>query len=162
MLYTTYYTLRGISRHLRISTKGMNYQNLIAGLDRDKFATFWMLPKNFYHSLVLQMTFIHFTSGWTQVDLSDFEKKNMKACETVKHNKMLSSFYLLSYFHENSDEHKIRRKIFFKTSETFQCYNWSGYYKIPEFRVGAKLSKYWSDVIDLVKFLLWDFLLARV
>ena len=86
MLYTTYYTLRGISRHLRISTKGINYQKLKAGLNTDKFATFWMLPKRFYHSLVLQMTFIHFTTGWTQVDLSDFEKKNMKACETVKHN----------------------------------------------------------------------------
>ena len=53
----------------------------------------------------------------------------------------------------------------------FQCCNWSVYYKIPEFRVhwklfklsnvGAKLSKYWSDVIDLAKFLLWDFLLPR-
>ena len=45
---------------------------------------------------------------------------------------MLSSFCRLSYFHENSDENKIRRKIFFKK---FQCYNWPVYYKIPEFRV---------------------------
>ena len=28
--------------------------------------------------------------------------------------------------------------------------------------VSAKLSKYWSDVIDLATFLLWDFLLSRV
>ena len=25
----------------------------------DNFATFWMLPKDFEHSLVLQMSFIH-------------------------------------------------------------------------------------------------------
>ena len=108
-----------------------------------------MLGKNFYHSLVLQMTFIHFTTGWTQVDLSDFEKKNMKACETVKHNAEL--FLSSKLLPRKQRWNKIRRKIFFKTSETFQCYNWSVYYKIPEFRVGAKLSKYWSDVIhDLV------------
>ena len=58
---------------------------LKAGLNTDKFDTFWMLPKRFYHSLVLQMTFIHFKTGWKQVDLRDFEKI-MKTCESVKHN----------------------------------------------------------------------------
>ena len=29
---------------------------------RLKFATFWMLPKSFYHSFVLQMTFMHSTT----------------------------------------------------------------------------------------------------
>ena len=28
-------------------------------LNADKFATFWMFPKRFYHSFVLQMTLIH-------------------------------------------------------------------------------------------------------
>ena len=35
---------------------------LKAGLNADKFATFWMLPKSFYHSFVLQMTFMHSTT----------------------------------------------------------------------------------------------------
>ena len=34
-----------------------------AGLNADKFATFWMLPKSFYRSFVLQMTFIHSITG---------------------------------------------------------------------------------------------------
>ena len=32
---------------------------LKAGLNAKKFATFWMLPKSFYHSFVSQMTFMH-------------------------------------------------------------------------------------------------------
>ena len=43
------------------------------GLNADKFATFWMFPKMFHHSLVLQMTFKHSRSRWTQVHLRDFE-----------------------------------------------------------------------------------------
>ena len=62
---------------------------LKAGLNADKFATFWMLPKSFYHSFFLQMTFIHSTTGWTQVDLRDFEKKK-KTCESVKRNAVIS------------------------------------------------------------------------
>ena len=60
---------------------------LKAGLNADKFATFERFPKRFYHSFVLQMTLvIHSTTGWTQVDLDAFEKKNMKTCESVKRN----------------------------------------------------------------------------
>ena len=33
------------------------------GLNAGKFATFWMLRKSFYHSFVLQMTFVHSTTG---------------------------------------------------------------------------------------------------
>ena len=69
--------------------KGINYAWTEAGLNADKFATFWRFPKNFYHSFILQMTFIHSTTGWAQVDLHDFLK-------TWKHvnqsNAMLSSF----------------------------------------------------------------------
>ena len=36
---------------------------LKAELNADKFATFWMLPKSFYDSFVLQMTFIHSTTS---------------------------------------------------------------------------------------------------
>ena len=36
---------------------------LKAGLDADKSATYWMLPNSFYHSFVLQMTFIHSTTS---------------------------------------------------------------------------------------------------
>ena len=32
---------------------------LKAGLNADKFATFWMLPKSFDHSFVLEMAFMH-------------------------------------------------------------------------------------------------------
>ena len=49
----------------------------------------------------------------------------------------------------------------------FLYINWSVHYQIPEFLVdwkllkssnmGAKVSKYWSDVIYPAKFLLWDF-----
>ena len=35
---------------------------LKAGLNAKKFATFWMLPKSFYHSFVSQMTFMHSTT----------------------------------------------------------------------------------------------------
>ena len=33
-----------------------------------------MFPGRFYHSFVLQMTLIHFTISYTQVDLRDIEK----------------------------------------------------------------------------------------
>ena len=69
--------------------KVINYAWTEAGLNADKFATFWRFPKNFYHSFILQMMFIHSTTGWAQVDLHDFLK-------TWKHvnqsNAMLSSF----------------------------------------------------------------------
>ena len=59
---------------------------LNAGLNGENFATFLMLPNVFYHSFVLQMTFIRSTTVWTsQVDLCDFEK-HMKRGESVKHN----------------------------------------------------------------------------
>ena len=32
---------------------------LKTGLYADKFAPFWMFPKRFYHSFVLQMTLVH-------------------------------------------------------------------------------------------------------
>ena len=35
---------------------------LKAGLNANKFAAFWMLPKSFYHSFVLQMTFMDSTT----------------------------------------------------------------------------------------------------
>ena len=44
---------------------------LMAALNADKFATFWMLPTSFYYSFVLQMTFIHSTIGLTR-----FRKKH--------------------------------------------------------------------------------------
>ena len=43
--------------------KGIIMHELMAGLNADKFATFWMLPTSFYYSFVLQMTFIHSTTG---------------------------------------------------------------------------------------------------
>ena len=48
---------------------------LKTGLNADKFATFWMFPKRFYHSFVLQTTITHSMarSHWRQVDLRDFE-----------------------------------------------------------------------------------------
>ena len=33
-----------------------------ARFSANKFATFWMLPKSFYHSFVLHMTFMHSTT----------------------------------------------------------------------------------------------------
>ena len=61
-------------------------------------------PKSFYYSFVLQMTFVHSTTGKTQVELRDF-KKNMRTCESVKRNAKLFQ----GYFHENSDQTIIRR-----------------------------------------------------
>ena len=59
---------------------------LNAGLNADKFATFWMLPKVFIIHSFCKMTCIHSTTVWTpQVDLRDFEK-NMKRDESVKRN----------------------------------------------------------------------------
>ena len=48
---------------LNFYKKGINYAWTEAGLNADKFATFWRFPKNFYHSFILQMTFIHSTTG---------------------------------------------------------------------------------------------------
>ena len=59
---------------------------LKAGINAEKFATFRRFPKSFYNSFVLQMTFIPSTTGWTKVDLCDFEQKHMKPCESVKRN----------------------------------------------------------------------------
>ena len=75
---------------------------LKAGLNAKKFATFWMLPKSFYHSFVSQMTFMHSTTtlraespsiflagysttGWRQIHLRDFEKP-WKHMESVERN----------------------------------------------------------------------------
>ena len=44
-----------------------------------------MLPKSFYHSIVLQMTFVHSTTGQRQIHLRDFEKP-WKHMETVARN----------------------------------------------------------------------------
>ena len=56
--------IQGISRYLWISTKRVYIlHELKAGLNADKFATFWMFLKSFYQSLVFQMTFIHSTNG---------------------------------------------------------------------------------------------------
>ena len=44
---------------------------LMAGLNADKFATFWMLPTSFYYSFVLQMTLYTL-----QPAKRDFEKKH--------------------------------------------------------------------------------------
>ena len=38
-------------------------RELKTGLNVDKFAPFLMCPKSFYHSFVLQMTFMHSTTG---------------------------------------------------------------------------------------------------
>ena len=53
--------------------KGINHTCTHDGLNAEKFATFWMFPKRFYHSFVLQMTLIHFRRRWTQVLLREFE-----------------------------------------------------------------------------------------
>ena len=55
---------------------------LKAGLNADKFATFWMFPKRFYHSFVLQMTLTHSRGHWTQEDLRDFETHDMNQGKT--------------------------------------------------------------------------------
>ena len=64
---------------------------LKAGLNAKKFATLWMLPKSFYHSFVLQMTFMrstttlraespsiflagYSTTGQTQIHSRDLER----------------------------------------------------------------------------------------
>ena len=98
MLYATYTlgacllcqvsqkSVRGISTYLGISTKTVQIMHQMkAGLNGGEFATFRRFPKSFYHSCILQMTFTHSTTGYTQVDLRDFEK-NMKTCESVKCN----------------------------------------------------------------------------
>ena len=86
MLYVTYCLLlcevsqksTAYKRNFTISwnfyKKGINHIHaLMTGLNAEKFATFWMFPKRFYHSFVLQMTLIHFRRRWTQVLLREFE-----------------------------------------------------------------------------------------
>ena len=47
-------SIGGISRYLGISTKRASIMyELKTGLSADKFATFWMFAKSFYHSVVL-------------------------------------------------------------------------------------------------------------
>jgi len=53
---------------------------------------FWMLPKSFYNSFVLQMILIHSKTGWKQVDFRDFEKKeNMWISKTQCRALLVSS-----------------------------------------------------------------------
>ena len=64
----------------------LNFYKRKAGLNADKFATFWMLLKSFYPSFVLQITFIHSTDNrLNAIWLAQF-RKNMKTCESVKRN----------------------------------------------------------------------------
>ena len=65
-------------------------RELKAGLNANKFATFWMLPKNFYHSFVLQMTLYN---GLNASSLTRFQK-NTKTCESVKRNAELFLYFL--------------------------------------------------------------------
>ena len=51
-------------------------RELKTGLYADKFATFCMFPESFCRSFALQMSFIHFTIGETQVDLRDLENRD--------------------------------------------------------------------------------------
>ena len=69
--------------------KGINHTCTHDGLNAGKFATFWMFPKRFYHSFVLQMTLIHFRRRWTQVLLREFETHQNVS---IRENVMLSSF----------------------------------------------------------------------
>ena len=55
---------------------GLNY-------NADKFATFWMFPKRFYHSFVLQMT-----SKWPLYTLEAAERKY--TCAISKHMKRMN------------------------------------------------------------------------
>ena len=54
------------------------------GLNADKFATFWMFPKRFYHSFVLQMTPIHSRSRVNlftiQINLFKYKKFKDGGC----------------------------------------------------------------------------------
>ena len=156
---------------------------LKAGLNADKFVTFWILPKRFYHSFVLQMTFMHSTTTLEQCLLRSSSQgtlqpaKGKYPCAISKNHENLwisqTQFWTLFVISKATfTKTAIKPKFVDRFSlKEFQCCNWSVYYKIPEFRVhwklfklsnvGAKLSKYWSDVIDLAKFLLWDFLLPR-
>ena len=67
-------SIRGVLRYLGISAKSVWIMNALkTGLNGEKFVTFWMFPKRFYDSFVLQMTLLHSTSRWTQVHLRDSE-----------------------------------------------------------------------------------------
>ena len=50
----------------------------------DKFATFWMFPKRFYHSFVFQMTvnIIHCTVEAAERKYTYAISKHMKMCES--------------------------------------------------------------------------------
>ena len=144
-----------------------------------------MLPKSFYHSFVLQMTFMHSTTTLRAESPSIFLAR-------VLYNRLKAN--TLARFRKTMKTHGISRTqcwtlfviskaTFTKTAfkpkfvdrfslKKFQSCNWSVYYQILAFcvhwkllklsNVGAKLGEYWSDIIDLAKFLLWDFLLPRV
>ena len=136
--------------------KVINYAWTEAGLNADKFATFWRFSKKCL-SLIHFANDVYTLYNWLSASKLARFLKNMKTCESVKCNaELFLSFQRLKT--------AIRPK--------FVNSNWSVCYKIPVFRVhwklfklsnvGAKLSKHWSDVIDLARFLLWDFLLSRV
>ena len=62
---------------------------LKSALHADKFATFWMFPKKFYHSFVLQMTLLY-TLEAAERKYSCDSKTNENACIRVKRNAELS------------------------------------------------------------------------
>ena len=58
---------------------------LKAGLNTDKFATFWMFPKGFYHSVRFANDPYTLYNQLNASRLARF-RKNTKACESVKRN----------------------------------------------------------------------------
>ena len=57
-------------------------QALKKGLNTDKFATFWMFPKRFYHSFFFQMTLILYTLEAAEHKYTYTISKLMKTCES--------------------------------------------------------------------------------
>ena len=59
---------------------------LKTGLNADKFATFWMFPKKVSSLIRLANDPYTLQKPLNASTPTRFRKKNMKACETVKHN----------------------------------------------------------------------------
>ena len=135
---------------------------LRTGLYAHKFATFWMLPKRFYHTFVFQITLnalynqlkanrlARFRKTWNHVNLGKtqcwalFVIYKATFTKTVIKPKFDDRFSLKNF--SDVIGHCTTKWPIFVSIETF---------KLPT--VDAKLSKYCSDVRDLDNFFVWGF-----
>ena len=156
--------MKGISRYLRTSKKGINYE-LKTGLFVDDLLLFRCFRKGF----IAHWRFANDPHTlYDRVNASRLQRFRKTAKHMNRGKTQCWAIFVISKatFTKTVIEPKFDDRLFLKnfSAAIDQCSIYSPIFciheKVPN--EGAKLSKYWSDVIHLDNFLLWDFLLSRV